>query len=69
MIGIGKPIMANTHDFGRVPNPPEPPSDKWFEDHCPRCKHNREWQEKGKWYSECDEGCFCKFEEREDDYE
>ena len=69
MIGIGKPIMANTHDFGRVPDPPEPPSDKWFEDHCPRCKYNHEYEENGIIYAECTEGGCTGFVEREDDYE
>ena len=64
---IARGRVTNTHSFGRVPDPPEPPSDEWFEDHCPRCKHNREWEENGEWYAECDEGCFCEFEEREDE--
>ena len=57
----------NSHGFGRVPDPPEPPSDEWFEKHCPRCKHNHEYEENGEWFTECDEGCYCEFEEREDE--
>ena len=57
----------DSHGFGRVPDPPEPPSDKWFEKHCPRCKHNHEYEENGEWFAECDEGCYCEFEEREDE--
>lgn len=49
-------------NFGHVPDPPEPPSDEWFEEHCPRCKHNHEWEENGEWYAECTNG-FCEFEE------
>lgn len=60
---------ANTHGFGRVPDPPEPPSDSWFEDHCPRCKHNKEWEENGEWFSECTEGGCTGFVEREDEDE
>jgi hypothetical protein len=59
--------VTNTHGFGRVPDPPEPLSDEWFEDHCPRCKYNREWQENGKWYAECTEGGCTGFVEREDE--
>lgn len=59
------------NNFGYIPDPPEPPSDKWFEDHCPRCKHNHEWLENGKWQSECLEGGCIGFEEREctDEYQ
>ena len=54
------------HNFGYIPDPPEPPSDKYLEEHCPRCKYNHEWKENGQWYSEC-ENCSCDFEEREDE--
>ena len=60
---------ANPHGFGRVPDPPEPPSDSWFEDHCPRCKYNKEWEENGEWFSECTEGGCTGFVEREDEDE
>ena len=53
------------HNFGYSPDPPEPPSDKWFEDHCPRCKHNREWVEDGQFFAECMEGGCTGFEERD----
>lgn len=52
-----------------IPDPPEPPSDRWFEEHCPRCKFNHEWEENGKWYAECTEGGCTGFVEREDDDE
>lgn len=64
---IDRGRVTNTHSFGRVPDPPEPPSDGWFEDHCPRCKYNREWQENGVWYSECTEGGCTGFVESEDE--
>ena len=65
VFGTGK------YNFGYIPDAPEPPSDKWFEDHCPRCKHNHEWLENGKWQSECLEGGCTGFEEREctDEYQ
>lgn len=50
-------------------DPPEPPSDEWFEEHCPKCKYNHEWQENGEWYGECTEGCCTGFVEREEDDE
>mgnify|MGYP006958205692 FL=1 len=50
-----------------IPDPIEPPSDKWFEEHCPNCKHNHEWEENGVWYGECLEGGCTGFVEREDD--
>lgn len=59
-------IFNDPHLFGRVPDPPEPPSDEWFEEHCPKCKHNREYQENGKWYSECMNGGCTGFEESEE---
>lgn len=52
--------------FGYLPSPPEPETDKWYESHCYRCKHNREWCESGKFFSECANGT-CEFEEMEDD--
>ena len=58
-------LMGNGN-FDHVPDPHEPPSDEWFEEHCPRCKHNHEWQEDGKWYGECKNGC-CEFEEVEEE--
>ena len=52
--------------FGHIPDPPEPPSDRYLEEHCPYCKHNHEYEENGKWYSECD--CpWCEFEEEEEE--
>ena len=54
------------NNFGYIPDPPEPPSDSWFEEHCPKCKKNREWCEDGKWYSECAEGGCTGFIEREE---
>ena len=35
-------IFNDPSKFGHIPDPPEPPSDEWFEDHCPRCKFNQE---------------------------
>ena len=58
---------TNSHGFGRVPDPPEPPSDEWFEEHCPRCKYNHEWEENGEWFAECTEGGCTGFVEREDE--
>lgn len=60
-------IFNDPSKFGRIPDPPEPPSDKWFEEHCPRCKHYREYEENGKWYSECTQGGCTGFEELECD--
>ena len=53
------------HNFGYIPEPPEPPSDEWFEEHCPRCKWNREWFD-GEWHGECLQGGCTGFEESED---
>jgi len=63
------PLIGRTHaiNFGYVPDPPEPPSDKWFEEHCPRCKYNHEYEENGKIYAECTEGGCTGFVEREDE--
>lgn len=52
------------HNFGYIPDPPEPPSDEWFEEHCPRCKWNREWFD-GEWHGECLQGGCTGFEERD----
>lgn len=53
--------------FGRLPDPPEPPSDEWFEEHCPKCIFNHEWEENGVWYGECTQGYCTGFVEREDE--
>ena len=45
--------LMGSGNFGHVPDPPEPPSDEWFEEHCPKCKYNHEWKENGEWYAEC----------------
>jgi hypothetical protein len=65
-----KPLIgmsAKSGKFGVIPDPPEPPSDKWFEEHCPRCKYNHEYEENGKIYAECTEGGCTGFVEREDE--
>lgn len=68
MIGVGrfKPFGTGKHNFGYIPDPPEPPSDEWFEEHCPRCIYNREYEENGKWFAECTQGGCTGFVERED---
>lgn len=53
--------------FGRLPDPPEPESDEWFEEHCPRCKYNHEWEENGKRFAECLQGGCTGFVEREEE--
>ena len=53
--------------FGRLPDPPEPLSDEWFEEHCPKCIFNHEWEENGVWYGECTQGYCTGFVEREDE--
>ena len=60
-------IHNDPSKFGRIPDPPEPPSDEWFEEHCPRCKYNHEYEENGKWYSECKQGGCTGFVEREEE--
>ena len=62
-------IGFSSNNFGHIPDPPEPHSDEWFEEHCPRCKFNHEWEENGVWYGECLEGCCTGFVEREEDDE
>lgn len=52
--------------FGRIPDPPEPESDEWFEEHCPRCNYNHEYEENGKWFAECTQGGCTGFVEREE---
>ena len=56
-------IFNDPSKFGHIPDPPEPPSVRWLEDHCPRCKYNHEWEENGVWYGECTALCSCDFEE------
>ena len=58
-------LSARSGKFGVIPDPPEPESDRWFETHCPICKHNYEYEDGGKIYAECKNGC-CEFEEIED---
>lgn len=41
------------------------PDERWYESHCPICKHNYEYEDGGKIYAECKNGC-CEFEEIED---
>lgn len=48
------------------PDYPNPESDEWLEEHCYRCKHNREHEENGRMWAECT-SCTCEFEEVEDD--
>ena len=69
MLGIGKsfsPFGTGKHNFGYIPDPPEPQSDRWYESHCPKCKWNYEYEEGGKIYAECKNGC-CEFEEAENE--
>lgn len=61
------PFGTGKHNFGYVPDPPEPPSDSWFENHCPKCKHNREYEENGKLWAECALGGSCEYEEGEEE--
>lgn len=56
-------IFNDPSRFGRIPDPPEPESDEWFEEHCPRCKYNHEYEENGEWYAECTQGECTGFEE------
>lgn len=69
MTGIGKsfsPFGTGKHNFGYIPFPPEPLSDEWYEEHCPRCKNCREYEENGKLWAEC-KLLECEFEEEESD--
>ena len=69
MISISGLIRPDTSGFGRVPDPPEPPSDEWYERHCPRCKYNFEYAENGKWRADCKCPYGCEFKEADDDEE
>ena len=60
-------IFNDPSKFGRIPDPPEPESDEWYEEHCPRCKYNHEYEENGKWFAECTQGGCTGFVEREDE--
>ena len=60
-------IHNDPSKFGHIPDPPEPPSDEWFEEHCPKCIFNHEWEENGVWYGECTQGYCTGFIEREDE--
>lgn len=53
-------------NFGYIPDPPEPPSDEYLEEHCPRCKHYKEVEQNGTIYADCDLPG-CEFEEKESD--
>ena len=59
-------LHAPSGTFGVIPDPPEPPSDKWYEEHCFKCKYYREYDENGKLYADCVKHS-CEFEEMEDD--
>ena len=59
-------IYNDPSKFGHIPDPPEPPSDEWFEEHCPHCIFNHEYEEDGTWFAECTQGCCTGFVERED---
>ena len=59
-------IHNDPSKFGHIPDPPEPPSDEWFEEHCPHCIFNHEWEENGEWFAECTQGYCTGFIERED---
>lgn len=67
-VGLFKTFGTGKHNFGYIPDPPEPPSDEWYEKHCPKCKFNHEWTENGKNFGECiaPYGA-CEFEEVEDE--
>lgn len=62
MFGWGT-FGTGKHNFGYIPDAPEPPSDEWFEEHCPKCKYNHEYEEDGKWIGECKSLGGCDFEE------
>lgn len=47
------------------PDYPNPESDEWREDHCPRCKYYREHEVNGQYWAECT-CCACEFEEVEE---
>lgn len=70
MLGVGKsfsPFGVGMHNFGYIPDPPEPPSDEYLEEHCPKCKHYREHTDNnGRLWGECDLPG-CEFEEMESD--
>ena len=59
--------MRNWNPKILASDPPEPHSDRWYEKHCPKCTHNIEWQENGKWYARCDNCGVCEFEEEENE--
>ena len=60
-------IGTGRGNFGHIPDAPEPYSDKYYEDHCYKCKHNREVDYHGKVYEECDLPG-CEYEEADEAY-
>ena len=60
---IKRDFGTGSHNFGYIPDPPEPISDEWYEEHCPKCKHYREHTDNnGRVWGECDLPG-CEFEE------
>ena len=57
--------IGHSGKFGYIPDPPEPPSDEWLEEHCPKCKYYHEYEEEGKCWADC-ELPGCEFEEVEE---
>lgn len=64
-LGVG--LTHSINNFGHIPDPPEPESDEWFEEHCPKCRFNREYKDDNEWYSYCTMGSCVGFVEREDE--
>lgn len=65
ILGVG--LTHSINNFGHIPDPPEPESDEWFEEHCPKCKNNHEYEKNGKRLAECLQGGCTGFAEREDE--
>lgn len=61
---IKRNFETGRNNFGYIPDPPEPLSDEWYEEHCPRCKHYLEVEENGKTWADCNL-LGCEFEEEE----
>ena len=63
---IKRNFETGRNNFGHIPDPPEPLSDEWYEEHCPRCKHYLEVEENGQTWADCNL-LGCEFEEEERD--
>lgn len=55
---------TGSHNFGYIPDPPEPLSDEWYEEHCHKCVHCIETEINGEIWNECDLPG-CEYDEKE----